>query len=108
MWISTEKSLGLVSVGSKHTIEFQFEGELKINKNYFGKQDIILSCGCTSARWNPKTSKIEVEFVAPKIPKHLEDLNVKELAVKKTINVGYIVDDKVVRQVLTLTAIVKN
>lgn len=107
MWKETEKNIGQINIGDKLTIDFEYDGTLTINKNIFGRQDIVVSCGCTSAKWIPNLNKLLVEFTAPDIPQHLKQMGIKEWAVRKTINIGYIEDNKIVRKILGFTAIIK-
>jgi hypothetical protein len=106
MWIEVVKDLGKITEESNHKIDFIFDGNLVLNRTAFGQRDIQASCGCTTPVVNGNV--ITVNFVAPKIPQHLLYLGVEEWAIRKTINVGYKINDKIERVLLEIVAVIKK
>ena len=104
----THINLGTVRPGSKHVMEFKYEGELEVNRNIFGRQDIITSCGCASAKHIPQLKIIKVEFTTPDIPVHIQKLGTKTLPTRKSVNVGYKETNKIARKLLTFSAVISK
>lgn len=105
-WEKTEIDLGKVKPGTKHIIDFKYKGELEVNRNIFGKLDIISSCGCTSAKHINKDKIIRVEFTVPDIPIHLQQVGNKTLPIRKSVNVGYKESNKIARALLIFSAVI--
>lgn len=109
MWKNKNISLGEVRVGQEQVISFEYEGDITINKNGWGKPNIVTSCGCTSATFRPDKKALIVKYTPGDIPKHLANQGRTSYPSKKTVTVNYTEEGVSQKEVLTFTAtVIKN
>lgn len=102
MWKQTTVNIGRVKAGVPLTITFEYEGEITMAKNGWGKPDIQVTCGCTSAVFNPSTKVLSVKYTPKSIPKHMKEEGKKEYPTRKTVMVKYF-DETTEKKSVTLT-----
>ena len=89
MWENTFINLGQVAVGKEITINFAYKGKIEVIKNSKGQDDITVSCGCTSAKFNKETNTLEVKYTPKPIPKHLVQIGRTSHASEKSVVIRY-------------------
>lgn len=108
MWKQKNIDLGEVKVGKEIIINFEYLGDITVNKNRWGKDDITVSCGCTSAVFNSKDKVLKVRFTPNPIPTHLKQEGKVSYSSQKSITINYKdADGKDIIDRLVFTAIVK-
>jgi len=106
MWKEIKKDIGTVKVGKKVTVDFEYEGELEIEVNKFGKPKIELSCGCTSYSMTklPNKTRFTLVYNPNPIPPQVKKRKQNYYITNKTMLIKYKEEGQVKEQVLTFTA----
>jgi hypothetical protein len=109
MWKDTEKNLGNLKVGQEVRIEFEHEEGVVLAKNFWGKADIMVSCGCTSAVYDKKSRKVVVKFTPQEVSPEIKALGENSYETSKKITVYTLTPQGHRReQVLTFKGIVSE
>lgn len=73
MWDTTSANIGTVAPGTTATTQFTFNGDIELIPDLVNpsKYQMVASCDCTGASWNPDTKTMRLTFKAKPIPLHL-------------------------------------
>lgn len=89
IWIEQNKNIGHIYEYDSKEIVFHMLKEKEIAKNAVGYYRISTSCGCSSAKWDPKSKKLTVTYKAGEVPVHLVREGARAYTTTKYINITY-------------------